>query len=401
MVPDPARDEAGPMTTNTPGPPDAPVDDGPRVTSDELRNLARLRRSRSDKKIAGVAGGISRHLDIDPIITRVALVVLVFFGGAGVILYVACWLIVPIDGEAQATLRLDDRSRVVALALVGVVAALALLGDSLGGWGFPWPLATIGAVVVLVMLVRGHYDRKQAQPQPAASGATGTPGVGAQPGWVQPQPQPAGYAATYPTGRPKRRGPLLFWYTAAIIAIAVGVLGSIDLAGVGIAESAYPAIGLISSGAMLVVGAFWGRPGGLILLGLLSAVATAGVATVNELDAGRIDRTPASTSTLLSDYDLDLGEIVLDLTEISDPAALDTRTIDLEVGLGRVEVIVPDGVAVTVNSDLGAGDSSIFGNDGDGGTETTTLDDGAGAPSLTLDVTVGLGEIDITREGAN
>ncbi|HET9423669.1 MAG TPA: PspC domain-containing protein, partial [Nocardioides sp.] len=92
------------MTQN---PPEAPAehpsdpgghagpDDGPRVTRDEVRDLGRLRRSRHDRKIAGVAGGLARHLDVDPIILRVALVVLIFFGGAGLLIYGAGWLLVP------------------------------------------------------------------------------------------------------------------------------------------------------------------------------------------------------------------------------------------------------------------------------------------------------------------
>ena len=39
---------------------------GPRVTGDEIRDLGRLRRSATDRKVAGVAGGLARHLDIDP-----------------------------------------------------------------------------------------------------------------------------------------------------------------------------------------------------------------------------------------------------------------------------------------------------------------------------------------------
>src|SRR5689334_7243536 len=76
----------GAMTTT---PPEAPTD-GPRVTRDEVRDLARLRRSLTDRRVAGVAGGLGRHLDVDPLILRVAFVVLTFFGGAGLILYGAC-----------------------------------------------------------------------------------------------------------------------------------------------------------------------------------------------------------------------------------------------------------------------------------------------------------------------
>ena len=71
------------------------------MTRDEIRDLGRLRRSPHDRKVAGVAGGLARHLDIDPIILRVAFVVLVFFGGAGLILYGACWLLVPEDGTDE------------------------------------------------------------------------------------------------------------------------------------------------------------------------------------------------------------------------------------------------------------------------------------------------------------
>ena len=72
----------GDMTTTPPEAPSGPSagtpdDDGPRVTRDEMRDLGRLRRSATDRKVAGVAGGLARHLDVDPLILRVAFVVLV------------------------------------------------------------------------------------------------------------------------------------------------------------------------------------------------------------------------------------------------------------------------------------------------------------------------------------
>src|SRR5215207_6964957 len=131
----------GPGTGHDAGPRGA-YEGGPRATRDEVRDLARIRRSATDRKLAGVAGGLARHLDIDPVILRVAFVVLAFFGGAGLILYGALWLLLPEEGhESAAPLGLDDRSRSIALILVGVVAGLALLGDSAGAFHFPWPLA--------------------------------------------------------------------------------------------------------------------------------------------------------------------------------------------------------------------------------------------------------------------
>ena len=49
-----------------------------------MRDVNRLRRSTTDRYIAGVAGGLGRHFDIDPTVIRVLLAVLTFFGGAGV-----------------------------------------------------------------------------------------------------------------------------------------------------------------------------------------------------------------------------------------------------------------------------------------------------------------------------
>lgn len=56
----------------------------------------KFRRSRDDRMIAGVCGGLARLFDIDATLVRVVLVAATLLGfGAGFLLYVACWLIVP------------------------------------------------------------------------------------------------------------------------------------------------------------------------------------------------------------------------------------------------------------------------------------------------------------------
>ena len=69
-----------------------PPADGPR----------RLRRSSSDRMVGGVAGGLGRYFDVDPVLFRIAFVVLVFAGGAGLLAYLGLWLITPSDGEGEA-----------------------------------------------------------------------------------------------------------------------------------------------------------------------------------------------------------------------------------------------------------------------------------------------------------
>lgn len=59
----------------------------------------RLMRSRTDKIVAGVAGGIAQYLAVDPVIIRLAFVAL-SFTGVGVLLYPILWLIMPLEGSA-------------------------------------------------------------------------------------------------------------------------------------------------------------------------------------------------------------------------------------------------------------------------------------------------------------
>jgi phage shock protein PspC (stress-responsive transcriptional regulator) len=49
--------------------------------------------------IAGVASGIARYFDVDVTIVRISIAVLSVFGGAGVALYIAGWLLMPVAGS--------------------------------------------------------------------------------------------------------------------------------------------------------------------------------------------------------------------------------------------------------------------------------------------------------------
>jgi phage shock protein C len=58
--------------------------------------IKKLRRSRSDKMIGGVCGGLAEYLNVDAALVRVGLVAATVLGfGTGALLYLACWIIVP------------------------------------------------------------------------------------------------------------------------------------------------------------------------------------------------------------------------------------------------------------------------------------------------------------------
>src|SRR3954451_18033017 len=61
------------------------------------QGVRRLTRSSSDKVIGGVAGGLGRYFGVDPILFRIAFVVLTFAGGVGALAYIGLLAFVPAD----------------------------------------------------------------------------------------------------------------------------------------------------------------------------------------------------------------------------------------------------------------------------------------------------------------
>lgn len=405
-----------PSEANEQPAPGTPPPTGPRVTRDEMKDLGRLRRSVTDRHVAGVAGGIARHLDVDPIIVRVALVVSVFFGGAGLLLYVAAWILVPEEGTADEPLGLDQRSRTIALVGVGVLALVAALGDWAGAFWFPWPLA-IGAALVVWFLHRKQQSPETTGARPPAydgqvpaDSAAYAPGYdpaygpGYAPGYA-PEYDPAGPWASYDRPRrprnPRKRGPILFWFTLALIALAEGVLGVVDVAGVPVADSAYPALALGITALMLVVGSFYGRAGGLILLGLVAALATAAATVGGSIGDETHYYAPTDASEVRDAYDFGGGRFTLDLSDVSDVDELDGRDVSIDGVGGVVEVVVPDGMDVDVSTQVVGGQSEVFDQRSDGFdiTQDGFLDGGDDVPDMSITIDLVGGEI-VVREAA-
>lgn len=355
-----------------------------------LRDYSRLRRSRTDRKVAGVAGGLGRHLDIDPTILRVAFVVLVFFGGAGLLLYAALWLFVPEEGREDAVVTTSPGTRNTLLLVVAVVAGLLVVGDSVGGVGFPWPLALVVLVIALFLMNR---DRSMSSPitDPGSTYAGAVP------------PATAAHPVGHPPPPPRPdRGPRLFWFTLALVSVAVGSLGLYDVAGGRVPDAAYPALALTVVGLMLVVGAWFGRAGGLILLGL---VATVGLVATSAAEPDwdgerRLVEAPTTALMVQDRYHVPAGRILLDLSNIRDVARLDGRSIDISANAGEILVVLPEGVDVAVEADISfAGEVTVL-EERRGGTGVSLrrdVDGGPGAPSMDLEVDLVVGEIRVRQ----
>lgn len=70
-----------------------------------MAEARRLTRSETDRMVAGVCGGLAAHLGLDPTLVRVGFVLLTIFGGSGIVLYLAMWLIVPRASRVDASPR--------------------------------------------------------------------------------------------------------------------------------------------------------------------------------------------------------------------------------------------------------------------------------------------------------
>ncbi|MFJ8432675.1 PspC domain-containing protein [Kitasatospora sp. NPDC094019] len=163
-----------------------------------------LTRAERHRVVAGVCGGLGRHLDIDPVVFRVVTVVLCLSGGLGLFLYGLAWLIVPTepgpDGkgggrsgrtELQRVLtgRVDGQSvGAVLLTVIGTGVFFSSMGD--GDQLFP--LLLLGGMVFLAVRydperrnrrIRGRRNRRHGHgfghPRhphaPGADGRTGGP----------------------------------------------------------------------------------------------------------------------------------------------------------------------------------------------------------------------------------
>jgi phage shock protein PspC (stress-responsive transcriptional regulator) len=61
----------------------------------ETMEPKRLYRSRLDKVLGGVCGGIGKYFTIDPVLIRVVWAISFFAGGVGLLAYIVAWIIIP------------------------------------------------------------------------------------------------------------------------------------------------------------------------------------------------------------------------------------------------------------------------------------------------------------------
>ena len=141
-----------PPETGPPGSePPPPSGGGPRV----------VRRSRTDRVIAGVCGGVGRYLGLDPVLLRIAFIILALANGLGVIAYVVAWVAIPEERPGQPLAPAPEARRETgrlaiggALVVLGLVLLLDRLAPDLDELFWPVAVVAVGVAIMLVGLRR-------------------------------------------------------------------------------------------------------------------------------------------------------------------------------------------------------------------------------------------------------
>ena len=154
--------------------------DDPAMTTEQPTAPRMLRRRSDDRVIGGVASGLGDYFNVDPLLIRIGFVGLMVFGGMGIFLYVAAWLLMPDETtERSIAQRILDRVGLgggflaTALIVIGAIVLINVLTDVADrSGGVPaLAFALVAIVAGVLVLRRGEPDAAMAAVAgPAAAG---------------------------------------------------------------------------------------------------------------------------------------------------------------------------------------------------------------------------------------
>lgn len=444
-----------PHSTPQPPPqsPPPPAGDPLRVShaSDGFFNGIRdwgLVRDTSNRWFGGVCSGIARRFDVDPLLIRAGVLLLLLFGGVGLAAYLVAWLLLPDnDGRIlgqEALLRGNGNGIALIVAICVVLAGGAFISDGgpfwLGGW-------TIPVALIAFILWRSQRDKARAattppnsppqypshvpQPQsyaadaPPAAAATAFPDPSMQEAAMSTStyappptspPAPPAYRAPLtppPPPAPRRRRPGAFTglitIGAAVVAYGIGYLldGPLDFPG---SPNLLGLLAALTTASLIAIGlGLRGLAGGaatsLAIFLAISAPTVALAEHVTDARGGAGDRTWVATSsnTETSKFQLGVGDATLDLRQL--PTSGPASDVYASQGIGKLTILIPNGVTTRLKSNVGIGNidsgsvaTTESANSQSGVGQSSSLLIGEGPEQITVHVDLGIGTIEI-KEG--
>jgi phage shock protein PspC (stress-responsive transcriptional regulator) len=369
---------------------------------------ARLVRRADRRIVAGVGGGVADALGVNPGWVRLGFLVLTLGAGAGVLLYLALWWLLPREdmqesGSEEFLRRFPGvpawAGGVVLIVGVGVLASQVASNQDTPDWSPPlvlgFMLVAFGVALFRRDLARERQGTNEAT-DPELPRVTATE-------LARPDPSPRSIIARAPHRvRPPRERSRLGVLTAGSAMIVVSVAVLLDgLGAITLDVGRFPALALVVLGAGLLVSAWRGRARGAIVLGILILPVALVLSLIHFPFGGdiasrtlyprRIDPFPASQRLLA-------GELFVDLTRVD--MAGSSRTLEIGMGAGSVRLVVPRDVTVHLLAEVGLGGLTVMGQPDRLGVDLRrdlTLPGRPGGGVLVLRVDQGIGSLDLYR----
>lgn len=132
-------------------------------------DVRKLYRSKEDKVIAGVCGGVGEHFNIDPVWVRLVAILLLLADGIGLILYIIAWVLIPenplqkkgkknefekqISSFEKVAKKKSNRQGMTIIGFILVGAGIFEIARRYISWidfSLVWPLLIIGVGVYLL-----------------------------------------------------------------------------------------------------------------------------------------------------------------------------------------------------------------------------------------------------------
>ena len=374
-----------------------------------------LVRPREGRVLAGVSQGLADRFEVPVWVPRAFFIICAFFGGLGLVLYGVGWALIKSEEESESPAERFFSGASSTRSWIGIllifVAALILLDNFTffsGGVVF-----AAGLLVVGVLLYLGHIpigtsgDGSKEGVQQVTDTDTVIPqeksisGDSPTGGGVPPAPTPTPPLLPPSAAKPKKRS-ILGRITIGLMLLGLGILAIFDnIEGVPVyAEPRhYLALAVTILGLGLLVGAFVGRARWLILVAVV-LIPTLLFSPVFEYEWNSNEfeavYQPSSFEDIEPLYALDLGNLVIDLTELP----WDGQTVDINahVDAGNLEIRIPHSVGLVGFAAVDIGHVGAPGRESSGlGNPNLEFDDPRGNGTVKLDATVDLGNIEIQR----
>ncbi|GHD23966.1 PspC domain-containing protein [Nocardiopsis kunsanensis] len=387
---------------DTPGPGVPESGDPPGAST---RRMTELRKG-EDHGFTGVCSGLGAYTGVDPVVWRAAFVLTAFAGAAGLLLYIAAWMLMRGAGGGPSTLeqmlnRAFPPAAVLKLLALGLALATAM---SLVG-GFGWGTMVLATPLIIGLLsarnrgvdlratflgLRGEMSRAEPAPSVPVPGPSPSYYNPAQP-WTSASAGPVDLAVVSERsghgspleekeepagGREKgtepEQGPkgfpmvsAVWWSLLAAVFLAPmlffgrdSVFWSKETAQLLIGPDTgvfFAAGALALVGVLAIVGAWWGNTSGLWCLGVLLTLLAATVSVTDLARVGSARWEPRTVAELEEgDHRVTLGSGVMDLRMLHELEPGDAVDVEISVN-GHTEVLLPEHARVALTARVGLG----------------------------------------------